>query len=140
MGLAEPNPAGRGRLPFNSAALIRGGRVEDTFQKSTLTGSDLYREERYFQPGDEPGILQIGGMHFGILIGEALTGHKEKSSAAGFSLLPSLKEKGAEAIINISASPFTAGGSCAGKSSYQTWPGGAAFPCCTSTRWEGMMI
>ena len=110
VGLAEPNPAGRGRLPFNSAALIRGGRVEDTFQKSTLTGSDLYREERYFQPGDEPGILQIGGMHFGILIGEALTGHKEKSSAAGFSLLPSLKEKGAEAIINISASPFTAGG------------------------------
>ncbi len=106
VGLAEPNTAIQGRPLFNSAALIRGGKVAETFRKTIIPGSDLFCEERYFQPGEEPRLLQIGDMQLGIFIGEGLIECRERD---GSDPLAAFRANGARAMINLSASPFTAG-------------------------------
>jgi len=106
VGLAELNLTGQGRPLFNSAALIHQGEVVETFQKSFFPGHDLFDEGRYFQPAPQPGVLKIGGMHLGIFIGEGLI---ERRMEHDSNSLAALRAKGARAIINLSASPFTAG-------------------------------
>ena len=110
VGLAEPNNTGQGRPLFNSAALIRGGKVEETFQKRVFPGSDLFCEGRYFQPGEVPRILQVKGKSLGILIGEPLMDRSDKERRDQLDPIAELRAKGADVIVNLSASPFTAGG------------------------------
>ena len=109
VGLAEPNTSAGDRPLFNSAALIRGGKVTDTFQKSMLSGCDLFHEGRYFQPSKEPRVLQIEGKSLGILIGELLLGSGDNERRDRPDPIAELRAKGADAIVNLSASPFTAG-------------------------------
>ncbi len=109
VGLAEPNTAGQGRTLFNSAALIRGGKVAETFQKTILPRRDLFSEGRYFQPGEEPGLLQIGDRKLGILIGEPFEGSSDKEQRDQSDPIDQFRSKGADAIVNMSASPFTVG-------------------------------
>jgi NAD+ synthase/NAD+ synthase (glutamine-hydrolysing) len=109
VGLAEPNTSAGDRPLFNSAALIRGGKVTETFQKSMLSGCDLFHEGRYFQPSKEPRVLQIEGKSLGILIGELLLGSGDNERRDRPDPIAELRAKGADAIVNLSASPFTAG-------------------------------
>lgn len=109
VGLAEPNTAIQGRPLFNSAALIRRGKVRETFQKSILSDCDLFHEGRYFQPGEGPRLLQIGDMHLGIFIGDGLMERGDWNEPDDTNPLAAFRAKGATAIINLSASPFTAG-------------------------------
>ena len=109
VGLAEPNTAIQGRPLFNSAALIRRGKVRETFQKSILSDCDLFHEGRYFQPGEGPRLLQIGDMHLGIFIGDGLMERRDWNEPDDTNPLAAFRAKGATAIINLSASPFTAG-------------------------------
>ena len=109
VGLAEPNTTALGRPLFNSAALIRGGKVEETFQKSVFPGSDLFCEGRYFQPGEVPKILQVKGKSLGILIGEPLMDSSDKERMNRLDPIAELRAKGADVIVNLSASPFRAG-------------------------------
>ncbi len=70
VGLAERNPDDVGRPLFNSAALLKEGRVERTFQKTLLPTYDVFDEDRYFEPAHEPQLLELGGMVLGISICE----------------------------------------------------------------------
>ena len=110
VGLAEPNPSTGCRPLFNSAALLCGGKVAETFQKSIFPGSDLFCEERYFQPGEVPPVLQIKGRSLGILIGEPLMGSSGNEQGDRLDPIAELRAKGADVIVNLSASPFIAGG------------------------------
>ncbi|MCK9405108.1 MAG: NAD+ synthase [Methanothrix sp.] len=109
VGLAEPDTSAGARPLFNSAALIRDGKVTETFQKSMLSGCDLFQEGRYFQQGKEPRVLQIEGQSLGILIGELLLGSGDNERQDRPDPIAELRAKGADAIVNLSASPFTAG-------------------------------
>jgi len=60
VGLAKPNLDEVGRPLFNSAALLREGRVERTFKKALLPTYDVFDEDRYFEPAAEPQILELG--------------------------------------------------------------------------------
>src|SRR5437868_15073273 len=70
VGLPEPNPSDEGRPLFNSAALLRGGRVEQKFRKTLLPTYDVFDEDRYFEPFRGPQILELGGRRLGISICE----------------------------------------------------------------------
>ena len=70
VGLPEPNPSDEGRPLFNSAALLRGGRVEQRFRKALLPTYDVFDEDRYFEPFHGPQLLDLAGTRVGISICE----------------------------------------------------------------------
>jgi NAD+ synthase (glutamine-hydrolysing) len=111
VGLAEPNPSDVGRPLFNSAALLHKGKVERTFHKTLLPTYDVFDEDRYFEPGSELQILELNGIRLGISICEDIWNDRDFWKRRRYHVDPieELVEAGAEAVINLSASPFTVG-------------------------------
>ena len=111
VGLAESNPGEEGRPLFNSAALLRGGRVERTFHKTLLPTYDVFDEDRYFEPASEPQILDLGKARLGISICEDIWNDRDFWKRRRYHTDPieELVKAGARAVINLSASPFTVG-------------------------------
>ncbi|HEV2444484.1 MAG TPA: nitrilase-related carbon-nitrogen hydrolase, partial [Candidatus Sulfopaludibacter sp.] len=70
VGVATPNPAEMGRPLFNSAVLLEKGQVGQAFHKTLLPTYDVFDEDRYFEPAQEPGILHLNGWRLGISICE----------------------------------------------------------------------
>jgi NAD+ synthase/NAD+ synthase (glutamine-hydrolysing) len=111
VGLPEPNPSEEGRPLFNTAALVRDGRVERRFRKSLLPTYDVFDEDRYFEPFHGPQLLEIGGWRLGISICEDVWNDRDfwKRRRYHHDPIEELAAAGAQAIVNLSASPFTAG-------------------------------
>jgi NAD+ synthase (glutamine-hydrolysing) len=111
VGLAEPNTGVAGRPLFNSAALLCRGRVERTFRKTLLPTYDVFDEDRYFEPASESQILSLKGTIFGISICEDIWNDRDFWKRRRYHADPvqELVARGSDAIINLSASPFTVG-------------------------------
>jgi NAD+ synthase/NAD+ synthase (glutamine-hydrolysing) len=111
VGVATPNPAEMGRPLFNSAVLLRGGEVGPAFHKTLLPTYDVFDEDRYFEPAREPSILELNGWRLGISICEDVWNDRDFWQRRRYHHDPIeiLTERGAQAIINLSASPFTVG-------------------------------
>ena len=111
VGLAEPNTGNVGRPLFNSAALLCRGRVERTFRKTLLPTYDVFDEDRYFEPASESQILSLKDTIFGISICEDIWNDRDFWKRRRYHADPvqELVARGADAIINLSASPFTVG-------------------------------
>jgi NAD+ synthase/NAD+ synthase (glutamine-hydrolysing) len=111
VGLAEPNTGVAGRPLFNSAALLCRGRVERTFRKTLLPTYDVFDEDRYFEPASESQILSLKGTIFGISICEDIWNDRDFWKRRRYHVDPvqELVARGSDAIINLSASPFTVG-------------------------------
>jgi NAD+ synthase/NAD+ synthase (glutamine-hydrolysing) len=111
VGLPEPNPADQGRPLFNAAALLKGGRVEECFRKALLPTYDVFDEDRYFEPFHGPQILQLGSVKIGISICEDIWNDRDfwKRRRYHHDPVEELVGAGAQAIVNLSASPFSAG-------------------------------
>jgi NAD+ synthase/NAD+ synthase (glutamine-hydrolysing) len=108
VGVATPNPAEMGRPLFNSAVLLRGGEVGPAFHKTLLPTYDVFDEDRYFEPAREPSILELDGWKLGISICEDVWNDRDFWQRRRYHHDPIevLTERGAQAIINLSASPF----------------------------------
>jgi len=108
-GVATPNPAEMGRPLFNSAVLLRNGEVGPAFHKTLLPTYDVFDEERYFEPALEPGVLELNGWRLGISICEDVWNDRDFWQRRRYHQDPIevLAQAGAQAIINLSASPFT---------------------------------
>jgi NAD+ synthase/NAD+ synthase (glutamine-hydrolysing) len=111
VGVATPNPADIGRPLFNSAMLLRDGTSGPVFHKTLLPTYDVFDEDRYFEPGREPGILELNGFRLGISICEDVWNDRDFWKRRRYHQDPidALAQAGAQAIINLSASPFTMG-------------------------------
>jgi NAD+ synthase (glutamine-hydrolysing) len=82
---------------YNAATLLEGGSVCATYRKQRLPNSEVFDEERYFDTGNVPGIIEVGGVRIGLAICEDVwqPGAAEASRAAG-----------AELLLTLNASPF----------------------------------
>jgi NAD+ synthase (glutamine-hydrolysing) len=111
VGVATPNPADIGRPLFNSAMLLHNGSTGPVFHKTLLPTYDVFDEDRYFEPGREPGILELNGFRLGISICEDVWNDRDFWKRRRYHQDPIdvLAQAGAQAIINLSASPFTVG-------------------------------
>jgi NAD+ synthase (glutamine-hydrolysing) len=86
-----------GHSIFNSAALLRDGRVLAKHRKQALPNYAVFDEKRYFEPGRAATVTEIGGRRFGLVICEdAWVPEPCRAAAAA----------GAEAILVINGSPF----------------------------------
>ncbi|MBS1816565.1 MAG: NAD+ synthase [Acidobacteria bacterium] len=111
VGLPEPNPSDEGRPLFNSAALLRGGRVEQRFRKALLPTYDVFDEDRYFEPYQAVQILDVSGVRLGISICEDVWNDRDFWKRRRYHRDPvsELVQAGATVILNLSASPFSVG-------------------------------
>ena len=109
VGVATPNPADVGRPLFNSAVLLEKGTVGQAFHKSLLPTYDVFDEDRYFEPYHGAQILEIAGTRLGISICEDVWNDRDFWHRRRYHQDPieALTQAGAEAILNLSASPFT---------------------------------
>jgi NAD+ synthase (glutamine-hydrolysing) len=69
LGVQEAIQSG---APQNSAAIIRGGRVTDIYNKHFLPNYGVFDEARYFIPGTEPLIIELNGIKICVAICEDL--------------------------------------------------------------------
>jgi NAD+ synthase/NAD+ synthase (glutamine-hydrolysing) len=111
VGLPEPNPSDEGRPLFNAAALLTGGRVAARFRKALLPTYDVFDEDRYFEPSHGPQLLDLGGRRLGISICEDVWNDRDFWQRRRYHHDPveALIHAGADAIVNLSASPFSTG-------------------------------
>ncbi len=99
VGFAEESATGG--LPSNSAALLANGRILNIYRKVHLPNYGVFDEMRYFKPGTEYPVVDIGGVLSGISICQDIWEDKGPAfyQAAG----------GAKVIFNINASPYHIG-------------------------------
>ena len=111
VGLPEPNPADEGRPLFNTAALLRDGRIDQHFRKALLPTYDVFDEDRYFEPFQGPQFINLEGTRVGISICEDIWNDRDfwKRRRYHHDPVEELAAAGARIIVNLSASPFSAG-------------------------------
>jgi len=87
---------------YNSAAVLQGARVSRTYRKALLPNYGVFDEQRYFRPGTDPLVLEVGGLNVAVTICfdiwdiEWLGNFLENAGRI-------------QMILNISASPFHTG-------------------------------
>ncbi len=85
---------------YNSAVLIHQGKQISHYRKRCLPNYQVFDEKRYFSQGEEAVLFQVNGIIFGITICEDIWFEQPAKEA---------KDKGADLIVNINASPFHLG-------------------------------
>jgi NAD+ synthase (glutamine-hydrolysing) len=87
---------------FNSLAVLQGGRIQKIYRKCVLPNYGVFDEQRYFQPGTEPAVIEIDGLNLVLTICEDIWQLDRLDE-----FLKGVGRK--DVIINISASPFHVG-------------------------------
>lgn len=109
VGFVDAN-AEQGRPFHNAAAVLEKGQAPRTIYKALLPTYDVFDEARYFEPGVKFHPLTIKGGKFGVTICEDIwTRAYLPRSLYVHSPVAQLVSAGAEAILNLSASPFQIG-------------------------------
>ncbi|GFK94489.1 Glutamine-dependent NAD(+) synthetase [Fundidesulfovibrio magnetotacticus] len=110
-GTAARSPLAQGRPLMNCAAFLAGGRVEALLPKKLLPTYDVFDEDRYFEPGERLGFIDFAGRRLGVTICEDIWNDKAYWRDRRYHEDPveRLVAEGVQAILNLSASPFTLG-------------------------------
>ena len=85
-----------GRL-FNAASLVRDGRVHATYRKQLLPNYGVFDEHRYFVPGHDACVVEIGGIPVGLSICEDMWQPEPMRQAV---------DAGARLLLSLNASPY----------------------------------
>jgi len=98
-----------GRGVANSAALIDGGQIVAVVRKSLLPTYDVFDEWRYFEPATDVAPIELRGRRLGISICEDIWNDTDFWPHRLYRSDPieTLVARGAEILINVSASPYT---------------------------------
>jgi NAD+ synthase (glutamine-hydrolysing) len=107
VGFVDRNE-GRGKPFHNAAALLELGQPIRKTYKSLLPTYDVFDEDRYFEPGRGSEPFSIQGKKIGVTICEDIwTEHYLPRPLYDVEPVRGLIEKGADIIVNLSASPFS---------------------------------
>lgn len=123
VGLATANfdAAEKGEKPLhNSIALLEEGQVINYFHKRLLPTYDVFDESRYFQPGKQTNCFVVKVQQaeeilipitIGVTICEDLWNDEKFWGKRNYEHNPleDLAEQGVDVIVNLSASPYSAG-------------------------------
>jgi NAD+ synthase (glutamine-hydrolysing) len=108
-GSLTKNISGIGRKIFNSAILCQKGKMIGKVDKTLLPTYDIFDDLRYFEPNKNFECIEFQGVKLGVTICEDIWYNQNEVQYHYYKVNPAaeLKNLGAQAIINISASPFT---------------------------------
>lgn len=111
VGCIEPNTSGVGKLLYNGAAFVSGGRVKEIARKSLLPTYDVFDENRYFESFTEELIVVVGEKKVGLSICEDAWNDVDFWPRPLYHTDPieNISRHHPDLIINISASPYATG-------------------------------
>jgi NAD+ synthase (glutamine-hydrolysing) len=102
VGFAEPvEGGGDHRHAHNSLAVLSRGEVRAVYRKNRLPNYAVFDEQRYFLPGEEPAIVEVGGTRVGLTVCEDVWSEGPPASVEA--------AEGATLIANPSGSPYHRG-------------------------------
>jgi NAD+ synthase (glutamine-hydrolysing) len=84
---------------YNAAAVFSDGTLIGNYRKRCLPNYSVFDEERYFEVGDEPCVIDVQGIRVGLTICEDVWETEPCRQAAA---------AGAQIILSINGSPFRA--------------------------------
>jgi NAD+ synthetase len=90
-------PERDGGCCYNAIAVLREGRVREVYRKQQLPNYTVFDEERYFEPGNSPCVIDVDGTPVGLLICEDVWYQGPAQQA---------KEAGARVIVVVNGSPY----------------------------------
>ena len=82
---------------FNAASVVRGGRVIAVYRKQLLPNYSVFDEKRYFAPGTDTCVVDLGGVPVALTICEDVWQPEPAQRAV---------EAGARLMISLNASPY----------------------------------
>src|ERR1700721_2720457 len=96
---------------YNSAAVLKGGRIAFRQHKMLLPTYDVFDEARYFEPATKQSPLALGDAVSPLTICEAIWNDKQYWERRRYSRDPveELASAGARILISITASPYHMG-------------------------------
>jgi NAD+ synthase (glutamine-hydrolysing) len=111
LGFVDRNSRKEGRDFCNSAAFLAEGKVQAVVYKTLLPTYDVFDEDRYFESSDRVQLVPFGNRTLGISICEDAWNSEDFWPKPLYSTDPirDQVEKGANLLINISASPYEMG-------------------------------
>jgi len=86
---------------YNALAVLADGAVQAIYRKVHLPNYGVFDEQRYFQSGTGPALIELGEHKIGLTICEDIWEPGPPASAEA--------RAGATLIVNVSASPYHAG-------------------------------
>ncbi|GAC1524227.1 MAG: NAD+ synthase [Thermoleophilaceae bacterium] len=86
---------------YNAAAVLADGEIAGIYRKMSLPNYGVFDEQRYFQAGTEPRLIELNGVTIGVTVCEDIW---EPGPPATTEALA-----GAQVVVNLSASPYHAG-------------------------------
>jgi len=111
VGTIRPNDQPTGRKIYNSAAVIRDGRLLGFADKTLLPEYDVFDDPRYFEPGRERHLFDLDQTKLGIAVCEDFWNDKTFWKQRLYPNDPAqeLIEMGAQLLVSVNASPFNKG-------------------------------
>lgn len=96
---------------YNTALLLYGGKVAGKQYKSLIPFYDVFDEQRYFTPARERNCIDFKGLKLGVTVCEDIWNDKDYWIQRRYEIDPVEEQvqKGADLIINLSASPYSYG-------------------------------
>jgi NAD+ synthase (glutamine-hydrolysing) len=86
---------------YNAVGVLADGAVAAVYRKMFLPNYGVFDEQRYFQAGVEPALIELNGVAVGLTICEDIWDPGPPATAEALA--------GAQLIVNVSASPYHAG-------------------------------
>ena len=110
-GWVEKNYAPSGKPFYNSVSACANGSILFTSHKCLLPTYDVFDENRYFESGKEPILIQLAGKKIAITVCEDIWNHPSVKTRNHYSRNPleSLEGKKVDVLLNLSASPWHLG-------------------------------
>ena len=90
-------PVRRDGRCYNAAGVLEGGRLVGEYLKQELPNYAVFDEIRYFTPGVEPLVFDVGGVCFGLAVCEDFWLPRAPAKA---------RAAGAEVLLSLNASPY----------------------------------
>ena len=119
---------------YNSLAVLADGEVRAIYRKCDLPNYGVFDERRYFEPGNEPGLIDVDGVPVGLTVCEDIwhPGFPEADEVAA----------GAQLVVNASASPYHRGKGRAreGMIAERARANGAAFALCNTVGGQDELV
>ncbi len=111
VGTIRPTDQPTGRKIYNSAAVIRDGRLLGFADKTLLPEYDVFDDPRYFQPGLQRRLFDLDETKLGIAVCEDFWNDKTFWKQRLYTNDPAqeLIEMGAQLLVSVNASPFNKG-------------------------------
>ncbi len=82
---------------YNALAVLRGGGVAAVYRKQQLPNYTVFDEERYFEPGHAPCVIDVEGLRCGLIVCEDVWFPDSSRQA---------KAAGAELVVVANGSPY----------------------------------